>query len=48
MAKLLGRMCAYCGKPGGPSHLISVGGRMKAFFVHRGCYRKLVARIGDK
>ena len=42
-----GRHCEYCGKPGGPSHAIQMpNGQMKTFYVHRQCYRKLVAKIG--
>lgn len=43
-----GRHCAYCGKPGGPSHAIQVGGQMRSFYVHRQCVRKLIAKIGDE
>ena len=43
-----GRRCAWCGKPGGPSHAVQVAGRMRAFFLHRPCVRPFRQTRGDR
>ena len=45
---LSGRRCCYCGKSGGPAHIVQVNGQMRSFYLHRACVEKFKNRYGDK